>query len=74
MCSCASNKASRVGKAAVTTAIEGAPDSVAGAISGATSTAIGGGQVLQGARQGVAPSAANGAGSTAGAIVRELLK
>ena len=74
MCSCASNKPSRVGKAAGSAAIGSVPDSAEGAFRGATSTAIGGGKVLQGARQGVAPSAGNAAGSTAGAILRELLK
>ena len=74
MCSCASNKASRVGKAAGSTVIGSVPDSAKGAFGGATSTAISGGKVLQGARQGVAPSAGNAAGSTADAILRELLK
>jgi hypothetical protein len=74
VCSCASNKPARVGKSAGSAAIGSAPASVAGAFSGATSTAISGGKVLEGARQGVAPSAGNAAGSTAGAALRELLK
>ncbi len=74
VCSCASNKPARVGKAAGSTVIGSVPDSATGAFSGATSTAISGGKVLEGARQGVAPSAGNAAGSTAGAILRELLK
>jgi len=74
MCSCASNKPARVGNAAGSAVIQSAPASASGAFSGATSTAVGGGKVLEGARQGVAPSAGNTAGATAGAILRELLK
>ncbi len=74
VCSCASNKPARVGNAAGSAVIQSAPASASGAFSGATSTAVGGGKVLEGARQGVAPSAGNAAGATAGAILRELLK
>ncbi len=74
VCSCASNKPARVGKAAGSATIGSAPDTTAGAVSGATSTTISGGKVLQGARQGAASSAGDAAGSTAGAIIRELLK
>ncbi len=74
MCSCASNKPARVGKAAGSTAVGNTPTLAEGAVSGATSTTISGGKVLQGARQGVASSAGNAAGSTAGAILQELLK
>ncbi|MCP4269574.1 MAG: hypothetical protein GY777_29050 [Candidatus Brocadiaceae bacterium] len=69
------NKVSRVGKTVGTSAKKNAPNVTAGALRGATTTAIRGGKVLkEGARQGVAPSAGNTAGSTAGAIVREILK
>ena len=74
MCSCASNKPARVGNAAGNAVIQGAPASASGAFRGATSTAVSGGKVLQGARQGVAPSAGNAAGATAGAVLQELLK
>ena len=74
VCSCASNKPARVGKAAGSAVIGSVPGSAQGAFSGATSTAVSGGKVLQGARQGVAPSAGSAAGATAGAILRELMK
>ncbi len=74
ICSCASNKPARVGQAAGSTAIGNVPNLADGAVNGATSTAISGGQVLTGARRGVTSSAGNAAGSTAGAIVRELMK
>ncbi len=74
MCGCASNKPYRVGNAAVNVAKESAPDAATGSAQGATSTALKGGKVLQGARDGVASSATNAAGSAAGAITRELLK
>lgn len=74
MCGCAANKTSRVGVAAGKAAIDGTPGSAAGAIKGGTSTAISGGQVLQGARQGAASGVGTAAGSTAEAILRELLK
>ena len=76
ICSCSSNnKVSRVGKTFGTAAKKNAPNITAGALRGATTTAISGGKVLkEGARQGVAPSVGNTTGSTAGAIVREILK
>ncbi len=63
-----------MGKAFSGSAKKNAPNSAAGAFSEATSTAINGGKVLQGARQGVAGNAGNAVGSTAGAIVHEILK
>ncbi len=74
MCSCASNKPARVGRAAGSSVVNSVPNLAEGAVNGATSTAITGGQVLTGARQGVTPSAGNAAGATAGSILRELLK
>ncbi len=74
MCSCASNKPARVGKAAGSTAVENTPTIAEGAVSGATSTAITGGHVLTGTRKGAAQGAGNAAGNTAGTILRELLK
>ncbi len=74
MCSCASNKPARVGRAAGSSAVEHAPNLTSGAVNGATSTAITGGQVLTGARHGVTSGAGNAAGDTAGAIVRELFR
>jgi hypothetical protein len=75
MCGCSSsNKVSRVGKIVGSAAKENAPNATAGALRGATRTAISGGKVLEGARQGVAPGVGNATGSTAGAIVREILK
>ncbi len=74
MCSCASNKPARVGKAAGSTAVGNVPTLAEGAVNGATSTAITGGQVLTGARHGVTSGAGNAAGATAGAIVRELFR
>lgn len=74
MCGCASNKPSRAGMAAVNVARESAPNAAAGSAQGATSTALKGGKVLEGAREGVSSSAINSAGSAAAAITRELLK
>ncbi len=74
MCSCASNKPARVGRAAGSSVVGNAPTLAEGAVNGATSTAISGGQVLTGARHGVTSGAGNAAGATAGAIVRELMK
>ncbi len=74
MCGCASNKPARVGRATGSAVVGGAPTIADGAVSGATSTALSGGQILTGARRGAAGSAGSAAGSTAGAIVRELLR
>ncbi len=74
ICGCASNKPTRVGRAAGSTAVGNVPTLAEGAVNGATSTAISGGQALTGARRGVTSGAGNAAGATAGAIVRELLK
>ncbi len=75
ICSCSSNnKAVIVGKTVGSAAKKNAPNATAGALRGATTTAISGGKVLQGARQGVSPSVGNATGSTAGSIVREILK
>ena len=74
MCSCSSNKAARVGNVVGSSARKNAPNTTAGALRGAATTAISGGKVLEGARQGVAPGAGNALGSTAGEIVREILK
>lgn len=75
ICSCSSNnKVSRVGKTVGRAAKENAPNATAGAFRGATTTAISGGKVLEGARQGVAPSVGSATGATAGSIVREILK
>ncbi len=69
------NKVSRVGKTVGTAAKKNAPNVTAGALRGATTTAISGGKVLkEGARQGVAPNSGSAAGATAGSIVKELLK
>ncbi|MCP4253759.1 MAG: hypothetical protein GY775_10175, partial [Candidatus Scalindua sp.] len=64
----------RVGRATGSAVVGSAPTIADGAVNGATSTAISGGQVLTGARHGVTSGAGNAAGATAGAIVRELLK
>ncbi len=74
ICGCASNKPYNAGNAAVNATKEIAPNAAAGSAQGAASTALKGGKVLQGARDGVATSATNAAGSVAGAITRELLK
>ncbi len=74
MCSCASNKASSVGKAAGKAAIGGIPGSAAGAVDGGSSTAIRGGKVLQGARSGAAGGVGSAAGNVVGEALRELLK
>ncbi|MFQ5964943.1 MAG: hypothetical protein ACE5KZ_11750 [Candidatus Scalinduaceae bacterium] len=74
MCSCASNKTSRVGTAVGNAAISSIPDTASGAVRGSTSTAISGGKVLQGARSGAASGIGSAAGATTGAIIRELLK
>ena len=74
LCSCSSNKAARVGNVVGSSARKNAPNTTAGALRGAATTAISGGKVLEGARQGVAPGAGNALGSTAGEIVREILK
>jgi hypothetical protein len=74
MCSCTSNKASSVGTAAGKAAIGSVPNSAAGVINGATTTAISGGRVLQGARNGAAGGIGSAAGAVAGEALRELLK
>ncbi|MCP4267935.1 MAG: hypothetical protein GY777_20590, partial [Candidatus Brocadiaceae bacterium] len=57
MCSCASNKPARVGRATGSAVVGSAPTIADGAVNGATSTAISGGQVLTGARHGVTSGA-----------------
>ena len=74
MCGCSYNKASRVGTTAGKTAIGSTPNSAASAIAGATTTAINGGKVLQGARSGAAGSIGSAAGDVVGSAIRELLK
>ncbi len=74
MCSCASNKASRVGTAAGKAAIGSIPDSAAGAVDGGASTAIRGGKVLQGTRNGAAGGIGSAAGGVVGSAIREILK
>ncbi len=74
LCSCASNKASSVGTAAGKAAIGSPPNIAESAVKGATTTAISGGKVLQGARSGAAGGAGSAAGDVVGEALRELLK
>lgn len=74
MCSCSSNKTSRVGTAMGNAAVGSIPNSAASTVNGATTTAISGGKVLQGAGRGAAGGVGSAAGSVVGSAIRELLK